>query len=202
VIEELPGVVVIKAQMVRDRLDATGIGTGKTDVLTEPPTLQTVTDDLARLSEAGLAKSGVTALLAGDPDPDTINDVLDEALDALEHNPLPDTEWEAVRTVLGDDILGALVGVSPVSLRRYAGGERRTPDHVAARLHFVALVNADLAGSYNDLGARRWWGRPRGVLGGLCPSDALEANWDPDRSDTAAKIRALAASLVAAGSAT
>jgi hypothetical protein len=37
---------------------------------------------------------------------------------------------------------------------------------VAERLHWLAMVVADLAGSYNALGIRRWFERPRALLGG------------------------------------
>ena len=90
--------------------------------------------------------------------------MIEEVMELTEHSPVPHTEWGAVREMLGDELLVRLVGVSADSMRRYISGERGTPDDVAARLHFLALVNADLAGSYNDLGLRRWWQRPRRVL--------------------------------------
>jgi hypothetical protein len=96
--------------------------------------------------------------------------------------------------------LAALLGRSRQSIGRYAAGERDTPDDVAARLHFIALVNADLGGSYNERGIRRWWNRPRSTLGNRSPLSVLGAAFDPD-SDVAAQVRALAASLVGVGSA-
>lgn len=79
---------------------------------------------------------------------------------------MPDTEWKGVEPVLGADLLAQIVVVSPSSLHRYASGARPTPDYVAARLHHLALIVGDLAGSYNDIGVRRWFGRPRTQLGG------------------------------------
>ena len=102
-------------------------------------------------------------------------------------------------STLGEDLLASLLGVSVSSVRRYAAGSRGTPQDVAERLHFMALVTADLAGSYNDFGIRRWWGRPRSQLGGRAPA-ALLGEFDPNGQD-AADVAGLAASLLGAGSA-
>ncbi len=67
----------------------------------------------------------------------------------VEQTPLPETEWSALVDLLGLDLLASMTGVSPSSVRRYAAGSRETPDDVAGRLHFIALVLADLRGSYN-----------------------------------------------------
>jgi hypothetical protein len=66
---------------------------------------------------------------------------------------------------------------------------------VAARLHFLALVVGDLAGSYNEVGIRRWFERPRSLLGGEPPAKRLEGDWDPD-DEGPARVRALAAALL------
>ena len=83
---------------------------------------------------------------------------------ALDESPSPATEWGALRETLGDTLLAALVGISDASLRRYASGQRETPQKVAERLHWLALVVGDLAGSYNAFGIRRWFERPRQQL--------------------------------------
>jgi hypothetical protein len=201
--------IATKAILVRGRLSALGLLgelTSGMHVKYEPgasvPTPQTIIEDLHVLSDAGLSRGSVAAFLAAKPTPQSLGVVLDDALDALENNPMPATEWAAVRHVLGDELLGSIADVSSTSMRRYATGERPTPDDVAARLHFVALVNADLAGSYNELGVRRWWQRPRSQLAGLSPIEALGESWDPDKSESASTVRALAASLAGAGSAT
>ena len=77
--------------------------------------------------------------------------------DALDASPVPASEWPGLVNILGIDLLARLVGVSAVSVRRYASGNRPTPDDIAARLHFLALVVGDLAGAYNDIGIRRWF---------------------------------------------
>jgi hypothetical protein len=114
-------------------------------------------------------------------------------------SPQPKGEWAPVLATLGEDLLAALLGVSVSSVRRYAAGSRGTPQDVAERLHFVALVMADLAGSYNDFGIRRWWARPRSQLGGRAPA-ALLGEFDPNGQE-AADVARLAASLAGAGAA-
>jgi hypothetical protein len=120
-----------------------------------------------------------------------------DLLDALEESPLPRTEWVGLERVLGADLLADLIGISPSSLRRYAAGTRDTPDDVAARLHFLALVVGDLAGSYNDIGVRRWFSRRRSQLGGRAPADLLQDTWDP-QEDGPEQVRRLAAALLGA----
>lgn len=82
--------------------------------------------------------------------------------------------------------LGSLLGVSASSVQRYAAGTRATPDDVALRLHWLALVVADLSGSYNSFGIRRWFQRPRSRLKGSAPSGVLTEGWDPEDSDARA----------------
>lgn len=90
--------------------------------------------------------------------------------------------------------LSRLVGVSIASLRRYAGGERATPDAVAARLHFLARVVAELRGAYSEVGVRRWFERKRTQLGGRAPAALLKGGWDPDAAGPQ-EVLALARSL-------
>ena len=80
-------------------------------------------------------------------------------------------------------------------------GSRAAPDEVAARAHYLALVSGDLAGSYNDVGRRQWWGRSRSALGGVSPRAALGSSWQPD-GPTARRVADLAAALAGPGSAT
>jgi hypothetical protein len=119
---------------------------------------------------------------------------LDQLTQALEDSPAPVTEWPALREVLGDELLGDLLEVSPSSLRRYAGGERETPEAIVMRLHWLAMVTSDLAGGYNHLGMRRWFQRPRAQLKGQSPRQALGTSWHPDDA-AATQVRALASAL-------
>lgn len=122
-------------------------------------------------------------------------EVLDEALAAIEDSPMPAREWRPITEILGDDLAGHLLGVSESSIHRYRSGDRPTPDAVAARLHVVALIVADLLGSYNDFGTRRWFGRSRAALSGQSPADILSGDWFPDDEGTL-RVKALAASLL------
>jgi hypothetical protein len=118
----------------------------------------------------------------------------------LDETPVPDAEWGSMLGIFDPEPLGALLGISPSSVRRYADGARRTPDAISSRLHLVALLVAHLSGAYNDYGIRRWFMRPRSALDGYSPSDLLTGDWDPD-DEGSRRIMALARSLHA-GSAT
>jgi len=113
---------------------------------------------------------------------------------ALEASPAPKFEWGGLARVFEAEELGALLNVSASSLKRYQSGERATPDPIAARLHFLALVVGDLAGSYNDIGVRRWFQRKRTPLNGRAPAAILTGDWDPD-DDGPGKVRQLAREL-------
>ena len=85
--------------------------------------------------------------------------------------------------------------MSVSSLKRYQAGDRDTPDAIAARLHCLALLVSDLAGSYNDIGIRRWFQRKRTQLDGRAPAAFLTGDWDPD-DEGPARVRQLARELV------
>lgn len=123
----------------------------------------------------------------------TMLQYVNEALDA---SPVPASEWPALHRVLGPDLLARLLNISTVSLRRYRSGARTTPDNVVARLHVLALIVGDLAGAYNDAGIRRWFVRPRTVLGSRTPADVLVSGWRPEDS-APRQVRDLANALTA-----
>ncbi len=117
-------------------------------------------------------------------------------LSVIEDSPLPSYEWTSMTELLGEEMLAGLVRVSQSSIHRYRAGQRVTPDQVAARLHFLALVASDLAGSYNEIGVRRWFQRSRSALGGRSPAGMLSRNdWDPDDEESQ-QVRVLAAALL------
>ena len=118
--------------------------------------------------------------------------------ETIEDSPLPETEWKPMRDVLGDDMLTKLLGISRPSVHRYATRERTTPQDVAERLHVLALIVSDLAGSYNDYGIRRWFERPRAQLRGRAPRALLKKGFRPDDQGVR-QVRALAAALLGAG---
>lgn len=99
---------------------------------------------------------------------------LEEALAAIEASPHPPGEWGPARELLGDDLLAVLVGgISASSLRRYATGQRETPDEVAWRLHLLTHILSSLRSAYNTYGIRRWFERPRSQLDGATPGRRL-----------------------------
>jgi hypothetical protein len=121
--------------------------------------------------------------------------LLESIIAALDASPAPSYEWRGLSSVFPPEDLAALLHVSLSSLKRYQSGERETPDHIAARLHFLALVVGDLAGSYNDTGIRRWFQRKRTQLDGRAPAALLAREWDPDEEGPA-RVRELARRLV------
>lgn len=146
--------------------------------------------------EAGIATSAAALVERRDPPAAAeLTRALRDIDARLEESPLPDTEWPRLVGILEPDQLAALVGISASSLARYGKSERRTPDDVAARLHFLALVAGDLAGAYNALGIRRWFQRPRTALAGRTPASLLRGAWTPD-GEGARRVRALARALV------
>ncbi len=158
-----------------------------------------VGDAFDALARAGIARREMASLEGAAPA--DVAEIVDRVAGALEASPHPETEWEAVTARLGDDLMTRLCQISPSSLARYASGARRTPDAVAQRLHHVAMVVADLAGSYNDRGIRRWFDRDRPQLAGATPASLLVGDWDPDEVGPL-RVSALAAALAGAGAAT
>lgn len=165
-----------------------------------PRKITCLDDSAIRCLGVGLEGAGICRRFLADlrhplaSSPAHLCGVLEGVHDALDHSPAPAAEWPALQEVLGPELLAGLVGVSASSTRRYATGARATPDAIAVRLHFVALVVGDLAGAYNDIGVRRWFQRPRTRLDGDTPAGLLGANWWPDE-DGPKRVRELAASL-------
>jgi hypothetical protein len=128
-------------------------------------------------------------------------EALKATVDAVDASPHPAGEWEPARTLLGDELLAELVGgTSLSSLRRYASGERATPDEIAWRLHVVARLLASLTGSYNDYGIRRWFQRRRTALDDATPIEVVTGA--PDEDDPRLqRLLALSDDLLGAGSA-
>jgi hypothetical protein len=174
------------------RADAMGLLPDRVNLSASRPedSASMLTHVLASAHSVGIARA--LTVPAGSTDEERWEGFALKLLRALEESPLPRTEWVGLERVLGADLLTGLVGVSPSSLRRYAAGTRDTPDDVAARLHFLALVVGDLSGSYNDIGVRRWFGRRRTQLGGKAPADLLQGAWDP-QDEGPEQVRRLAA---------
>jgi len=148
-----------------------------------------------RVRRAGIAAGAAEALNnVAAPTAAEVTALLEMMVAALEASPVPKFEWAGLARVFDADALASLLNISASSLKRYASGERATPDPIAARLHFVALVVGDLAGSYNDIGIRRWFHRKRMRLDSRSPAAILTGDWDPDE-DGPSRVRALARSL-------
>jgi hypothetical protein len=149
----------------------------------------------SRVRRAGIAVAAadelhnVTAPSAAD-----VAALLEMMVAALEASPVPKFEWAGLARVFPPEDLATLLHISASSLKRYEHGERATPDAIAARLHFLALVVGDLAGSYNDIGIRRWFHRKRTLLDNRAPAAILTGDWDPD-DEGPMRVRALARSL-------
>ena len=149
-----------------------------------------------KVRRAGIAASAADILNNVEaPSSDDIAQILEVIIAALDASPAPAYEWKGLTRVFQPEDLAELLQVSLSSLKRYQSGERETPDAIAARLHFLALVVGDLAGSYNDMGIRRWFQRKRTQLDGRAPAALLTHNWDPD-DEGPVRVRALARNLV------
>ena len=149
-----------------------------------------------RVRRTGIAASAADVLNNVEtPSPAELATLLQTIVEALEASPLPRYEWKGLARVFPPEDLAELLNVSASSLKRYQSGERDTPDAVAARLHFLALVVGDLAGSYNEAGIRRWFQRKRERLDGRAPNAFLTRDWDPD-DEGPRRVRTLAQSVV------
>lgn len=150
---------------------------------------------LRGVTDAGIARSSLLQLDTIDqPDPAEVTELMRTVIAALEASPAPSYEWRAVGRVFDAESLAPLLGISVSSLRRYQAGTRVTPDDVAARLHFMALVISDLAGAYNEIGIRRWFQRDRSLLDGQTPASLLVGEWSPEAAGPG-RVRELARSL-------
>lgn len=175
---------------------ADGIGLISIDGVSETQDLSLLQSVVGRLDEAGVAKHFIVRMRQIDvSDSAGTAELIRGVLGALRESPLPEYEWLALTKVFGAEELARLLRISESSLNRYANGSRATPDPIAERLHFVALVVGDLRGAYNEVGVRRWFHRHRSALGGRAPIELLGDGWMPDEEGPEA-VRALAHSLL------
>ena len=164
-------------------------------VSSEPESLDQVLDALEEHSIGNVSVARIRSaierrnLLAVVDEVDTIVALLDDS-------PVPQLEWHSAGRLLGHELVERMTAVSSSARRRYETGERATPDGTSARLHFIAMVNADLLGSYNEFGVRRWYVRPRSALRGRSPADVLDGDWTPSDEEPS-RVRQLAAALTA-----
>jgi len=152
-------------------------------------------DTVRAVIEASAAHGLAEQLAARTADRPIADDDVFALLDILEHSPVPAGEIRSLATILGPATLHALVGTSEASLRRYAASSRETPDIVAGRLHYLALLVAILRGSFNEFGIRRWFERAHPYLGGIAPATRLAGGFDPDDQGAEDVLRAAASLL-------
>jgi hypothetical protein len=182
------------------RASAMGVLAGATVTQIDAQAVQRVLTALHKQGLIGAAPVALAPLLKKGPalldaaTAERMADSVEQLVAVLDESPAPASEWAPMRAVFGDDVLGELLGIAPASLRRYAAAERATPQATAERLHWLAMVVSDLAGSYNDFGMRRWFERPRTQLGGKSPRALLGARWTAD-DKAAQQVRKLAATL-------
>ena len=175
---------------------ADGIGLISMTGVPERPDLTILQEVLQRLTEAGVAQSFIVRLRGIDAsDSSQTGDLVQGVLDALRGSPLTEYEWPALTKIFGAEELARILRISESSLNRYANGSRATPDRIAERLHFIALIVGDLRGAYNDVGVRRWFHRRRTTLDGRAPIELLGDDWMPDEEGAEA-MRELAHSLL------
>lgn len=151
-----------------------------------------LTAALNAFNSAGIGRQVVVRIDHVESDP---RGALDLMNDIVEQSPHPETEWSAMTRLLTPEDLARWVGVSESSLRRYAHQVRLTPPAVAARLHWISMRVADLAGAYNRFGILRWFERPRRALGGDSPASRLAGSWGPD-DPAVREVAALASSVL------
>jgi len=182
------------------RASAMGVLAGATVTQIDAHAVQRVLTALHKQGLIGAAPVALAPLLKKGPaqldaaTAERMADSVEQLVAVLDESPAPASEWSPMREVFGDEVLGELLRIAPASLRRYAAAERATPQGIAERLHWLAMVVSDLAGSYNDFGMRRWFERPRTQLGGKAPRALLGARWTPD-DKAAQQVRKLAATL-------
>ncbi len=103
--------------------------------------LEELAELLRRRGVATVATASLTRAMQAEPLDDVeLIDALRATLDAVDASPHPEGEWAPARELLGDELLARLLRISASSLRRYAAGDRRTPDEVAWRLHLLARL--------------------------------------------------------------
>jgi len=182
------------------RASAMGVLAGATVTQIDAQAVQRVLTALHKQGLIGAAPMALAPLLKKGPalldaaTAERMADSVEQLVAVLDESPAPASEWAPMRAVFGDEVLGGLLDIAPASLRRYAAADRATPQATAERLHWLAMVVSDLAGSYNDFGMRRWFERPRTQLGGKSPRASLGVRWTPD-DKTAQQVRKLAATL-------
>jgi hypothetical protein len=145
-----------------------------------------LTDILQRLRDEGIGLLSVDTLMALLKQGTVDDKKVLEQLKRLNHNleesiSDPDKGWRVAEGYFPDALLSDLLGIAPITLKRYKEGERETPNEVAARLHWLLITALDLSKSYNPRGVQNWFNRPRTKLKGKAPVQFLKGGkWHSD----------------------
>lgn len=182
------------AALALSRADAMGLLTRDVTRL-DAAAMRDVVDGM---QDAGIGKATpARPCRFSDAKPEEIAALLRRINETLRESPAPAHESKALRRVLGIDLLARLTGMPEGAARAYPGNRREgRDDPVVERLHFLALLVGELAGSYTDAGVRRWFDRPRKALAGKTPAQTLGREWRPD-DEGPIRVRELADSLSA-----
>lgn len=200
----------IRIESVESPFDDPSLAPAAALALSRADAMGLLTRDITRLDAAalgdvmdGMRNAGIGKAATAHPcrfsdaESEEIAVLLSRINETLWKSPAPAHESKALRKVLGIDLLARLTGMSKDVARFYPGARReRRGDPVVERLHFLALLVSELAGSCTDAGVRRWFDRPRKALAGETPAQTLGYEWRPD-DEGPIRVRELADSLSA-----
>lgn len=110
-----------------------------------------------------------------------------ETFKRLQAKPDRRLEFLALRSILGDELLGDLAGLSSM----LPGSTQALPPAAAARIQLIGQIVWCLMGTYSNEGIRRWFGRRRPQLQGKSPAESLGNDWSAT-SPAAKRVLALA----------
>ena len=88
---------------------------------------------------------------------------------------MPTATLSELRSILGDWMLGELVGLPTTSVATTDITKLRP--EVSARIELIGQVVWCLLGAYDEEGIRRWFGRRRPQLKGQSPAEHLGFDW-------------------------
>jgi len=109
---------------------------------------------------------------------------------------MPTATPAELRSILGDWMLGELVGLPSASIASTDITTLRP--EVAGRIELIGQVVWCLLGAYDEEGIRRWFGRRRPQLKGQSPAEHLGFDWLAN-SPSAKRILELARELASPG---
>ncbi len=97
-------------------------------------------------------------------------------------------------SVLGEDLLAPLLGISVAKLQKYVDDPSRIPSHVEDRLGNICAIVRNLEHCYTPERMKNFFRRNYSQLGHKRPMDILKGDWWP-RDREALAVLALSANL-------